>query len=136
MKKLLLNSIFAGIPFILMNGGDWHMMDEWGHMMDWWGVPFMGFWWFGVWLVQFIIAFLVYRDAEERENNGLLWFILVLIPWIGILFLIIYLIIRDEKGKNVEIMDEAQKIIDERYAKGEITRTEYLRIKDDIEKKK
>lgn len=131
-----LSSFFSEISFIFLNGGDWHMMDGWSHMMDWWGVPFMGFWWLGVWIFQFIIAFLVYRDAVEKENNGLLWFVLVILPWIGILFLIIYLIIINEKANNDEIIDEAQKINDERYAKGEITRTEYLQIKEDIEKKK
>ncbi len=88
----------------------------------------MGFWWIVVWIVQFVIAFLVYRDAEKRENNGLLWFVLVILTWIGIIFLIIYLIIREEKTENKEIMNDAQKILDERYAKSEMTRREYLHI--------
>ena len=111
------------------------MMDGW-HMMDWWGIPFFGFWWLGVWIVQFVIAFLVYLDAEKRENNGLLWFVLVILPGIGILLLIVYLILREEKTENKEVINEAQKILDERYAKGEMTRKEYLQVKEDIEKKK
>ncbi len=105
-------------------------------MMDWWGIPFMGFWWIGVWIIQFIVALLVYKDAEKRENNGLLWFVLVVLPWIGIIFLIIYLIIREEKTEIKETLSEAQKILDERYAKGELTRTEYLQAREDINKKK
>jgi putative membrane protein len=136
MDKKLWISFFAGFPFILLDVDGWHMMDWDHHMMDWWGIPFMGFWWIGVWIVQFIIAFLIYKDAEKRENNGLLWFVLVVLPWIGIIFLIIYLIIREDKIENKEIMDDAQKILDERYAKGEITRKEYLQAKEDIEKKR
>jgi putative membrane protein len=137
MDKKLSTVIFTGFPFIVLNGGGFtHMMDDWGHMMDWWGIPFMGFWWIGVWIIQFIIAFLVYKDAEKRENNGLLWFVLVVLPWIGIIFLIIYLIIREEKNEAKETLSDTNKILDERYAKGEMTRKEYLQAKEDIEKKK
>ena len=137
MDKKLSAVFFAGFPFIVLNGGGFtHMMDDWGHMMDWWGIPFMGFWWIGVWIIQFIIAFLVYMDAEKRENNGLLWFVLVVLPWIGVIFLIIYLIIREEKTETKETISDAQKILDERYAKGEMTRKEYLQAKEDIKKMK
>ncbi len=137
MDKKLSAVFFGGFPFIVLNGGGFtHMMDDWGHMMDWWGIPFMGFWWIGVWIIQFIIAFLVYKDAEKRDNNGLLWFVLVVLPWIGIIFLIIYLIIREEKTEAEETISDALKILDDRYAKGEMTRKEYLQAKEDIEKKK
>jgi putative membrane protein len=123
------------ISLILMDVDGWHMMDWDHHMMDWWGIPYMGFWWFGVWVVQFIIAFFVYRDAEKRKNNGLLWFVLVFLPWIGILFLIIYLIIRGDETEMKEVKSDAQKVLDERYAKGEISRDEYIQAKKDIKKK-
>jgi len=105
-------------------------------MMDWWGVPFMGFGMIGIWIVFIVIAFLVYKDAEQRNMNGLLWFILVIIPWIGILFLIVYLIIRSEEAEIEETIENAQKILDERYANGEITRKEYLQMKKDMEKRR
>jgi putative membrane protein len=124
---------FTGFLFVALE--EWHMMDRW-HMIDWWGIPFLGFWWLGVWFVQFVIAALVYRDAEKREKNGLLWFVLVILPWIGLVFLIFYLIIQDEKSEDTEIMDYAQRILAERYAKGEMTRREYLQAKEDIEKKR
>jgi putative membrane protein len=136
LNKKLWTAFFAGYPFIFLNGNGWHMMDGWGHMMDWWGIPFMGFWWIGVWIIQLVIAFLVYNDAEKSKNNGLLWFVLVVIPWIGVIFLIIYLIIREEKTEAKETISDAQKILDERYVKGKITREEYERMKKDIEKKK
>jgi len=50
-------------------------------------------------IVWFIIAILlciwVYRDAESRGMNGVLWLIIVLIA--GIIGLIIYLVVRKEK---------------------------------------
>jgi len=132
MDKKLWTIFFTGFPFILLDVGGWHMM-YWGHhMMDWWDIPYMGFWWIGVWIVQFVIAFLVYKDAEKSEKNGLLWFILVILPWVGLLFLIGYLVIRREKTETKEAIDNADKIVDERYAKGEITREEYLEIKNDM----
>lgn len=105
----------------------YHMMD-WGPM--WWGTwgvfPFI--WMIGYWLVFLLIAYLVYRDAESRGMNGLLWAILVVIPWIGMLFLLIYLLKRDEMGGS----SNAESILDERYARGELTRDEYLRMKEDL----
>lgn len=55
-------------------------------------------------IVWFVIAILlciwVYRDAESRGMNGVLWLIVVLIA--GILGLIIYLIVRKEKTPSRE----------------------------------
>ena len=136
LDKKLWTAFFAGFPFIVLNGGGFsHMMDDWGHMMDWWGIPFMGFWMIAIWIVFIVIAFLVYRDAEERNMNGLLWLVLVILPWIGIVFLVIYLIIREDKGKQESPQKSAQKILDERYAKGEISREEYQKMKKDFEKR-
>ncbi len=123
------------LPYIVLNGGDFgHMMDM-GHMMDWWGIPYMGFWWIAVWVVQFILAFLVYKDDEKQGKNSLLWFLLIILPWFGILFLIGYLIIRGEETNIEESTEYAHSVLDERYAKGEITRAEYLQMKKDIEKR-
>lgn len=122
--------------FIVLNGGDFgHMMDWDHHMMDWWGIPFSGYWTIGVWIILVIIGSLVYKDAENRKMNGLLWFILIILPWVGIVFLIVYLIIREEQVAMVSALKDAQKILDENYAKGEITRTEYLLAKKDIDSK-
>lgn len=134
---LLFSFVILGIILLftgtaIADGDDDHMED--GHMMDmdWWGMPFMGFWMIGLWLVFLVIAFLVYKDAEERGMSGLLWFILVILPWIGILFLVIYLIIRKDKVVDRPLQKSANAIIDERYARGEITREDYQRMKKDI----
>lgn len=53
-------------------------------------------------IVFFIVAILlcvwVYRDAQSRGMNGALWLIIVLIT--GIFGLIIYLIVRKDKGSS------------------------------------
>jgi len=41
---------------------------------------------------------------------------------------------RNEEEQYDEIMTDAEKIIDERYAKGEITHKEYIQAKDDLRK--
>jgi putative membrane protein len=99
------------------------------HMMGW----FMGPWMIGIWLIFLVIAYLVYKDAETRGMNGVLWFVLVVLPWIGIIFLIAYLIIREQKQLPSGGRTPAE-ILEERYAKGEITREEYLRMKEDLKK--
>ena len=125
-------SMLKVFPFIMLNDGDFYHMD---HMMHWWGIPNMGFWWIAVWIIQIIIASLVYKDAKKKGKNSLLWFILIILPWIGFLFIIIYLIVSYEEADAEEAIENAQKVLDERYAKGEITREEYLQMKKDIEKK-
>ena len=113
-----------------------HMMD-WQHMMGWWwGIPYFSYWGMLFWVAQIIIAFLVYKDAKKREQKSLLWLVLVILPWIGFLFLVIYLIIRGEEAELKESIDEGKKIIDERYAKGEITKEEYLQMQKDLNRKK
>ena len=95
--------------------------------MYWWGFPFFGL---IFWLVVFLaIGYLVYQDANNRGMNGLLWFILVIIPMVGWIFLILYIIVRETSGKR----STALEILKERYAKGEITREEYLRMKEEFE---
>jgi len=53
-------------------------------------------------VIWFIIAILlciwVYRDAESRGMNGVLWLIIMLIA--GIIGLIIYLIVRKDKTSS------------------------------------
>ena len=117
-------------PAIADNGD--HMDGE--GMMDtgWWGSSSMWFWIIGYWVIFVIIGILVYKDAENRGMSGLLWFILVILPWIGILFLIIYLIIRQDRISRAHPQKSANAILDERYARGEITGDEYQRMKKDI----
>jgi putative membrane protein len=105
-----------------------------GDMMDrgGWGWPLMGFWMAGIWVVLLVAGILVYRDAEKRGMNGLLWLILILIPMFGFLALIIYLVIRESGHATGMGGKSAGALLDERYAKGEISREEYLKMKEDI----
>lgn len=104
-----------------------HMGDLGGHMMDGWN---MWLWMSIGWLVLVVIAFLVYRDAESRGMNGLLWFVLVMLPWAGFVFLVIYLIAREDRHEYEMSQKSAGAILDERYARGEITREEYRQMKE------
>ncbi len=115
-------------------------------MMDWMGwnwFPFMGLGSIFIWIVFLVIAYLVYKDAESRGLNGLLWGLPILIPWIGIVFLILYLILREDKrlvnsGSKTHVEARTEKspseILDERYARGELSREQFMQMKDDIMK--
>ncbi|NTV27553.1 MAG: SHOCT domain-containing protein [Methanothrix sp.] len=99
--------------------------------------PFTGIGMVLVWLVSVAIAYLVYKDAEKRGMNGLLWGLPIIIPWIGVLFLIMYLILRDSGHHTASVVKantSPEEILDERYARGEITRDLYMQMKEDIKK--
>ena len=119
-----------------------YMMDNmWGGWDGGYGgyYPFPFFAWgmmMLLWLIIFIIiGYFVYKDANSRGMNGLLWFILVIIPMIGILSLILYVIIR-ETGAQKAVTGEktAMDILKERYAKGEITSEQFQKISEDLKK--
>lgn len=115
-----------------------YMMDYmWGGNGGYgYGFPFFSLGMMLFWLVVFIaIAYLVYKDANSRGMNGLLWFILVIIPMIGVLFLIMYLILRESSGqRTVEGQRTPMDILKERYAKGEITSEQFQKISEDLKK--
>lgn len=114
-----------------------YMMDYmWGEGNGGYGFPFFGLGMMLFWLILFlIIAYLVYKDANNRGMNGLLWGILVLIPMIGVLFLIIYVIMRETSGqKALPYEKSAMDILKERYAKGEITSEQFRNMSDDLKK--
>lgn len=92
-----------------------------------------GFWMIGMWFIFILIAVLVYQDAEKRgRSDAILWFVLLLIPMVSIFALILYLIIRDQDGGTHISRTNPLSVLDERYARGEIDRNEYNRIKDDL----
>ncbi len=88
------------------------------------------------WLIIFlIIACLVYMDANKRGMNGLLWGILVIIPVLGVLFLVIYIVVRETGGqKTMSGEKSAVDILKERYAKGEITSEQFQSMSEDLKK--
>jgi putative membrane protein len=113
-----------------------YMMDGmWGGYYGY-GFPIIRWSMMLIWLVLFlVIAYLVYQDANKRGMNGLLWGILVIIPMVGILFLIMYVIVR-ETGAQKMVPGEKTPIdiLKERYAKGEITSEQFRTISEDLKK--
>jgi hypothetical protein len=56
-----------------------------------------------VWIVQLLIAFLIYRDAKEQKMLAPVWVILAILPMIGYLVDVLYLIIREVRpSQNTE----------------------------------
>jgi putative membrane protein len=98
------------------------------------GYPFFGGIMMLFWLILFlVIAYLVYQDANKRGMNGILWGVLVLIPMVNILFLILYIIIRETSAlRSVSEGNTAIDILKERYAKGEITSEQYKTMVEEI----
>jgi putative membrane protein len=109
-------------------------MDGLMHPMNWPGFPYYGFGMIFWWIIFLAIGFLVYQDANKKGMNGLLWFILVVLPVVGVIFLLLYVVIRESHESSETERDKVLNILKERYAKGEITREEYLRMKEDLEK--
>ncbi|MDK2974860.1 MAG: putative rane protein [Methanofollis sp.] len=85
------------------------------------------------WIFQLVIGYFVYRDAKERGMSSALWFILAIIPVIGWLFLAIYVIIR-ETGQSGDRGKSAGVILDERYARGELSTEDYRQMKEELGK--
>ena len=92
----------------------------------------MWVWMAGLWILLVIIAIAVYFDAEKRGMNGVLWLVLILIPMMGFLALIIYLVVRETGQRAAPGGKSAGALLDERYARGEISRDEYLTMKQDL----
>ena len=85
------------------------------------------------WLIQLVIAYFVYKDAKEQNMSAPLWFILVILPMVGFLLAVLYVIIREVRmpigPKNTPV-----DILKSRFARGEITREEYELRKDALMK--
>ncbi len=77
-------------------------------MMDWGYYPFMGFWMILIWLIIIIIAaYFIYRLIKTEKILG--------------------------PGKTVA-GKSSEDILNERYANGEITREQYMQMKEDMKK--
>jgi hypothetical protein len=57
-----------------------------------------------IWLVQLIVAFLIYRDAKEQKMLAPVWAILGILPMFGYFADLLYLIIREFKPLRVTEM--------------------------------
>ena len=72
-------------------------------MMDWGYYPFMGFWMILIWLIVLLaIAYFVYK------------------------------LIKSEKILTPQNVESAEDILAKRYAKGELTKEQYIQMKDDL----
>jgi putative membrane protein len=95
----------------------------------------MFLWMFAAWILQLVIGYFVCQDAKGRQMSAVLWFILVILPMIGYLLLVLYVIIRETREPAIPPGGKtALQILDERYAKGEIPAEEYRRMKEDLKK--
>ncbi|NLZ30427.1 MAG: SHOCT domain-containing protein [Methanomicrobiales archaeon] len=115
-----------------------HLHQGGHHMFEGWpALPSPGWGMMLIWLpIFFVIAFLVYRDANRRGMNGLLWFILVILPMVGFIFLILYLVIREQGGvRPAPASDTAMDLLRERYARGEIDEEEFRKRREELERK-
>jgi putative membrane protein len=93
------------------------------------GLGFMMF----TWIIQLVIAYFVYKDAKEQNMSAPLWFILVILPMVGFLLAILYVIIREVR-MPLEPKNTPLNILKERLAKGEITTEEYEQRKEALMK--
>ena len=48
-----------------------------------------------IWLVQLVVAYLIYRDAKEQKMLAPVWAILGILPMFGYLADLLYLIVRE-----------------------------------------
>ena len=49
----------------------------------------------GLWVIQLLLVFLIYRDAKEQKMLAPVWTILGILPFFGYLTDLLYLIIRE-----------------------------------------
>jgi putative membrane protein len=85
------------------------------------------------WLIQLVIAYFVYKDAQEQKMSAPLWFLLVILPMVGFLLAILYGIIREVR-MPIETKNTPLDILKERFARGEIKLEEYEKTKDALMK--
>jgi hypothetical protein len=48
-----------------------------------------------IWLVQLVVAFLIYRDAKEQKMLAPVWAVIGIVPMFGFLADMLYLVIRE-----------------------------------------
>jgi hypothetical protein len=53
---------------------------------------------FAIWIVQILLAYLIYRDAKTQKMLAPVWVILAILPMFGYLVDVLYLIIREVRS--------------------------------------
>jgi len=56
---------------------------------------------FVFWIVQLLIAYLIYRDAKEQKMLAPVWAILAILPMFGYLVDVIYLVLREVRSSRM-----------------------------------
>jgi len=54
-----------------------------------------------IWLVQLLVAFLIYRDAKEQKMLAPVWAVLGILPMFGYLADLVYLVIREARPSRM-----------------------------------
>jgi hypothetical protein len=54
-----------------------------------------------IWLVQLLVAFLIYRDAKEQKMLAPVWAILGILPMCGYFADLVYLILRELRPARI-----------------------------------
>jgi uncharacterized membrane protein len=57
---------------------------------------------FFVWVVQLLIAYLIYRDAKEQKMLAPVWVILAILPVFGYFIDVFYLLIREVRLQRTD----------------------------------
>ncbi len=68
-----------------------------GHMVGWWADPTPLELIIAYLVLALPIGLLVYIDSQHRGMNSTLWFLLVLVPVVGLLVALVYLMVRGEE---------------------------------------
>jgi hypothetical protein len=55
----------------------------------------------GLWVIQLLIAFLIYRDAKEQKMLAPVWTIMAIVPVLGYFTDVLYLIIREVRPSRM-----------------------------------
>ncbi|MGB9176064.1 MAG: hypothetical protein WCB46_04930 [Methanoregula sp.] len=55
-----------------------------------------------IWLVQLLVAFLIYRDAKEQKMLAPVWAILAILPMFGYFADLVYLVVRELRPLRTE----------------------------------
>ena len=56
----------------------------------------------GIWVVQLLIAFVIWRDAKEQKMLAPVWVIFAILPMFGFVSDILYLILRELRSPRIE----------------------------------
>ena len=115
LLALVLFAVLAGS--VAAHGGDGdsgddtfdHMDDE-GHMAGWWSMGGLGPMALAYWVLAVPFGLLVYIDAGRRRMNAPVWFLFILIPWVGLGAALVYVLVRRDAPPAPERYDNGPRM--------------------------